>query len=78
MRDLCCSRLPKLYIDLGEGEDFPFFRREGGGFRRSPKEYRDRRCDRRYVAAVTFISYSRDRGEYKCRGHNSGVSQGND
>ena len=47
MRDLCSSRLPKLHIDLGEGEDFPFFRREGGGFRRSPKEYRDRRCDKR-------------------------------
>jgi len=54
MRDLCSSRLPKLHIDLGEGEDFPFFRREGGGFRRSPKEYRDRRCDKRSVAAVTF------------------------
>ena len=54
MRDLCSSRLPKLHIDLGEGEDFPFFRREGGGFRRSPKEYRDRRCDRRSAATVIF------------------------
>jgi hypothetical protein len=50
MRDLCSSRLRKLHPDLGEGEHSPFFRREGGGLRRSPKEYRDRRS----VAAVTF------------------------
>jgi hypothetical protein len=44
--------LPKPHPDLGEGGVSPFFRRDGDGFRRSPKQYRDRRCDRRSAAAV--------------------------
>jgi len=39
--------LPKTHPDLGEGVVFPFFKRDGGGFRRSTKEYKDRRCNRR-------------------------------
>jgi len=54
MRSICSRRLLKPHPDLGEGEVSPFFRRDGGEFRRSPKEYMDRRCDRRYVAAVIF------------------------
>jgi len=46
MTDLCFSRLLKPNSDLGEGE--------GGGFRRSLQEYRDRRHDRRSAAAVIF------------------------
>ena len=29
--------------DIGEGEVSPFLKRDNGKFRRSPKEYRDRR-----------------------------------
>jgi hypothetical protein len=54
MRDIGSTRLPKPHHDLEEGEVSPFFRRDGGKFRRSPEEHRDARCDRRSAAGVTF------------------------
>lgn len=48
------SRLLKPHPNLGEGEGSPFFRRDEDGFRRPPEEYRDRKCDRRSIAAVIF------------------------
>jgi hypothetical protein len=47
----------QLNTPLGEGEVSPFFRRDGGGFRRSAKEYRDKRCGRRSPAVVIFSIY---------------------
>jgi len=45
---------PPDYPNLEEGEVSPVFRRDGGRFRRSPKEHRDARCDRRSAIGVIF------------------------
>jgi hypothetical protein len=66
MRDIGSTRLPKPHHDLEEGEVSPFFRRDGGKFRRSPEEIemRDVIGDLLQVLHFLFKGRYQDMGEY--------------